>query len=151
MRLIPYQNKEKSRYFIVSTIINDNGAGDGNRTRVVSLEGWSSTIELHLQIIMADQTGIEPAISSVTGRHVNRYTTGPFAIKLVAGEGFEPSTSGLWARRARPDCSTLRFRLLSYNNKDFFNMQVFFLLILFICWYTNTFLIYYCYNSYNHH
>ena len=24
-----------------------NGAGDGNRTHVVSLEGWSSTIELH--------------------------------------------------------------------------------------------------------
>src|ERR1700753_4262769 len=23
------------------------GAGDGNRTRVASLEGWSSTIELH--------------------------------------------------------------------------------------------------------
>ena len=27
---------------------------------------------------MADQTGIEPAVSSVTGRHVNRYTTDPF-------------------------------------------------------------------------
>ena len=26
---------------------------------------------------MAVQTGIEPAISCVTGRHVNRYTTGP--------------------------------------------------------------------------
>ena len=26
---------------------------------------------------MAIQTGIEPAISCVTGRHVNRYTTGP--------------------------------------------------------------------------
>ena len=25
------------------------GAGDGNRTRVASLEGWSSTIELHPQ------------------------------------------------------------------------------------------------------
>ena len=24
-----------------------SGAGDGNRTRVASLEGWSSTIELH--------------------------------------------------------------------------------------------------------
>ena len=29
---------------------------------------------------LADQTGIEPAISSVTGRHVNRYTTGPTVI-----------------------------------------------------------------------
>lgn len=26
---------------------------------------------------MADRTGIEPAISPVTGEHVNRYTTGP--------------------------------------------------------------------------
>ena len=25
------------------------GAGDGNRTRVASLEGWNSTIELHPQ------------------------------------------------------------------------------------------------------
>ena len=25
------------------------GAGDGNRTHVISLEGWSSTIELHPQ------------------------------------------------------------------------------------------------------
>ena len=26
---------------------SENGAGDGNRTHVASLEGWSSTIELH--------------------------------------------------------------------------------------------------------
>ena len=26
---------------------NKNGAGDGNRTHVTSLEGWRSTIELH--------------------------------------------------------------------------------------------------------
>ena len=26
------------------------GAGDGNRTRVSSLEGWCSTIELHLRV-----------------------------------------------------------------------------------------------------
>jgi len=32
---------------------------------------------------MADQTGIEPAISSVTGRHVNRYTTGPTLVILI--------------------------------------------------------------------
>ena len=28
------------------------GAGDGNRTHVISLEGWSSTIELHPQITL---------------------------------------------------------------------------------------------------
>ena len=26
------------------------GAGDGNRTHVISLEGWSSTIELHPRV-----------------------------------------------------------------------------------------------------
>jgi hypothetical protein len=30
--------------------ITEDGAGDGNRTHVISLEGWSSTIELHPQI-----------------------------------------------------------------------------------------------------
>ena len=31
---------------------------------------------------MAVPTGIEPAISCVTGRHVNRYTTGPMYLLL---------------------------------------------------------------------
>jgi hypothetical protein len=31
------------------TCTNINGAGDGNRTRMTSLEGWSSTIELRPQ------------------------------------------------------------------------------------------------------
>ena len=30
------------------------GAGDGNRTRVSSLEGWCSTIELHPRILSSD-------------------------------------------------------------------------------------------------
>ena len=38
---------------------------------------------------MAVPTGIEPAISCVTGRHVNRYTTGP-KYKMEEEEGFEP-------------------------------------------------------------
>ncbi len=37
---------------------------------------------------MAVPTRIELAISSVTGRHVNRYTTEPI---LAKKEGFEPS------------------------------------------------------------
>ena len=32
------------------SLISEYGAGDGNRTHVISLEGWSSTIELHPQI-----------------------------------------------------------------------------------------------------
>ena len=43
---------------------------------MTSLEGWSSAIELRLQM-MADLTRIELAIFSVTGRHVSHYTTDP--------------------------------------------------------------------------
>ncbi len=32
-----------------------NGAGDGNRTHATSLEGWSSTIELHPHITFNDR------------------------------------------------------------------------------------------------
>ena len=35
------------------------GAGDGNRTHVVSLEGWSSTIELHPHIRMVTRRRLE--------------------------------------------------------------------------------------------
>ena len=41
---------------------------------------------------MAVPTRLELAISSVTDWHVNHYTMGPL---LVAGEGLEPTTSGL--------------------------------------------------------
>ena len=34
----------KSSYFSI-------GAGSGNRTRIASLEGWNSTIELHLHLL----------------------------------------------------------------------------------------------------
>ena len=46
------------------------GAGDGNRTRVISLEGWGSTIELlphnkrhrvALVKYMVEEAGFEPA------------------------------------------------------------------------------------------
>ena len=42
-------------------ILLNKRAGDGNRTHVISLEGWSSTIELHPLIIGV--TGFEPATS----------------------------------------------------------------------------------------
>ena len=69
--------KEKIANTFVSAILNSNGADGGNRTRVTTLEGWSSTTELQPRNSLADQTRIELAISSVTGRHVNRYTTDP--------------------------------------------------------------------------
>lgn len=39
----------------------------------MTLEGSYSTIELHLH--MAVQTGLEPAVSSVTGKYVTLYYT----------------------------------------------------------------------------
>ena len=56
----------------------------------------SFALPTELSSQMAELTGIEPAVFSVTGRHVNRYTTVP----LVAGGRFELPASGLWARRA---------------------------------------------------
>ena len=35
----------------IQRFIKSYGAGDGNRTHVISLEGWSSTIELHPQFV----------------------------------------------------------------------------------------------------
>ncbi len=39
--------KYKVFWNLMDVIEFRNGAGDGNRTHVASLEGWSSTIELH--------------------------------------------------------------------------------------------------------
>ena len=59
---------------------------------------------------MAVPTGIEPAISCVTGRHVNRYTTGPLknnggggGIRTPAG-GKAPV--GFQDRSLQPDLGT---------------------------------------------
>ena len=47
------------------------GAGDGNRTRVISLEGWGSTIELRQQD-MVGTTGFEPATSCSQSRRATK-------------------------------------------------------------------------------
>ena len=44
----------------------EDGAGDGNRTHVTSLEGWNSTIELH------PQRALISAYGSVRACLVNR-------------------------------------------------------------------------------
>ena len=48
---------------------------------------------------MAVQTGLEPAISCVTGRHVNHYTTGPF-LNLYGGNEWTRTTDLTLIRRA---------------------------------------------------
>ena len=71
------------------------GAGTGNRTRVSSLEGWCSTIELHPQ--MVGVTGIEPATSW------SQTTRAPICAtprSVVYLKGFEPLTHGLEGRRS---------------------------------------------------
>ena len=72
-----------------------NGGFSWNRTNDTKI--FSLVLcQLSYEATMAVPTGIEPAIPRVTGECDNRYTTEP----LVAGEGFEPSTFGLWAQRA---------------------------------------------------
>ena len=56
------------------------GAGEGNRTLVVSLEGFCSTIELHPQ-----SQAIQPTCPTD-----NNFTP-QATLNLVEGEGFEPS------------------------------------------------------------
>src|SRR5208282_3487336 len=43
----PFLRKEKLTNSLILLVQSEIGAGDGNRTHVTSLEGWSSTIELH--------------------------------------------------------------------------------------------------------
>ena len=68
--------------------------GTESNRRHKDFQFFALPTELLSRIKMAVPTGIEPAISCVTGRHVNRYTTGPlekyvFKVK-VTPTGFEP-------------------------------------------------------------
>ena len=50
----------KEVLYLLSYISFNPGAGDGNRTHVISLEGWSSTIELHPLFYLVEGGGFEP-------------------------------------------------------------------------------------------
>ena len=73
-----------------------NGAGDGNRTRASSLEGYSSTIELlprRMKPFLTtglERTALEaPAAGKATGCSVFSRQL-PVNGKMVEGGGFEP-------------------------------------------------------------
>ena len=75
---------------------------------------------------MAVPTGIEPAISCVTGRHVNRYTTGPrYKIKMAEEEGFEPprALTPLSVFKTDPFSRTWVFLRISYSMVDLVGLE----------------------------
>ena len=85
-------------YTIICSNSQINGAPDRIRTHNPLIRSQVFyPIELHARI-MAVLTGIEPAISCVTGRRDKPLHHRTFF--LVAGDGFEPSTVGLWAHYA---------------------------------------------------
>ena len=52
----PSTNALEGRYSIQLSYGRTSGAGDGNRTHVVGLEGRNSTIELHLRVLKKNTT-----------------------------------------------------------------------------------------------
>ena len=63
-----------------------NGAGDGNRTHVVSLEGWSSTIELHLHD-SGDPTENRTRDPLIKSQMLYRLS---YRVRMAGVGGFEP-------------------------------------------------------------
>ncbi|MEY3123053.1 MAG: hypothetical protein RI993_1878, partial [Pseudomonadota bacterium] len=73
----------------IFTSFSSSGAGEGNRTLVVSLEGFCSTIELHPLITFFV---IKPLFSLLTNSTPTEYyLTDIGTTYMVEGEGFEPS------------------------------------------------------------
>ncbi len=70
--------------------VSGSGAGDGNRTRVISLEGWGSTIELRPQD-MVGTTGFEPATSCSQSRRATKLRHVPKV--LSSCESYRPCLS----------------------------------------------------------
>jgi hypothetical protein len=70
------------------------GAGDRDRTDIISLEGWGSTFELHPQPQSSRQTN-KPARTLVAREHESGlspcHSWQPTPHFMVEGEGFEPS------------------------------------------------------------
>src|SRR5690625_6604466 len=104
-------------HFATTAILNGPGRNRTADTRIFNpllyrLSYWTSICTFLKN--MAVPTGIEPAISCVPGRHVNRYTTGPLKIKKLREldlnqrpPGYEPDELPL----LHPAVILLRLRL----------------------------------------
>src|SRR5436190_15171213 len=66
--------------------LQNAGAGDGNRTHVASLEGWSSTIELRPPVIRSARQANRVSHAGSKAPSVPRDR-----MALVEGVGFEPT------------------------------------------------------------
>ena len=91
-------------------LYRQNGAGDGNRTRAVSLGSWSSTIELH------PQNGAEDEIRTRDPRlgKAMLYPWATSAYLLVEGDGFEPSKAQLTDLQSAPFATRDTYPYLSW-------------------------------------
>jgi hypothetical protein len=93
----PFLYNNNSAIIPNSSSASKSGAGEGNRTLVVSLEGFCSTIELHPHIAIdldMNQPSLAPPKESFPLNQVYCRRRGLKKIRppeLVEGEGFEPS------------------------------------------------------------
>ena len=67
------------------------GAGDGNRTHIASLEGWSSTIELHPPVHFVLAAPALPMRRAAAGTGPKAPSVPGDRAALVEGVGFEPT------------------------------------------------------------
>ena len=65
--------------FLLYDFVEEDEGRDGNYATITGTfkDFWK---QLEKIVSLATPTGIEPVISSVTGRHVNHYTTGPLIL-----------------------------------------------------------------------
>ena len=66
------------------------GAGDGNRTHVISLEGWSSTIELHPHVPRRDFVIINTFFENVKKNFIKGLFEGEVILVCAVGAHFMP-------------------------------------------------------------
>ena len=86
-------------YECINNFFNKNGGSSGNRTSDTRI--FSPLLyRLSYEAKWRSRRGSNPRSSAWQANVLTSCTTRPQNNKLVAGAGFEPTTSGLWAQRA---------------------------------------------------